>query len=119
VDVLDAAFDEIDAMIAADTARTDKLEDIRDKLEKAVTELRKTPPALQAALGAIEGAVGEIEAAASSGDLTPSLAARLRLWITLNLLTRDRRRGTLAGRPAAVSRRGASLRPGGSCSADS
>jgi subtilisin family serine protease len=69
-DVLDAAFDEIDAMIAADPSHADKLEDVRAKLETAVAELRKTPPARQAALGAIEGAVGEIESAVSSGDLT-------------------------------------------------
>jgi subtilisin family serine protease len=76
-DVLDAAFDEIDAMIAADPAHADKLEDIRAKLETAVAELRKTPPARQAALGAIEGAVGEIDSAVSSGDLTAAQGASL------------------------------------------
>jgi subtilisin family serine protease len=80
-DTLDAAFDEIDALIAADPSHADKLEDVRAKLETAVAELRKTPPARQAALGAIEGAVGEIDAAVSSGDLTAaqgrSLAERV------------------------------------------
>jgi hypothetical protein len=75
--VLDAAFDEIDAMIAADPSHADKLEDVRAKLETAVAELRKTPPARQAALGAIEGAVGEIESAVSSGDLTAAQGASL------------------------------------------
>ena len=81
-DVLDAAFDEIDAMIAADPSHADKLEDVRAKLETAVVELRKTPPARQAALGAIEGAVGEIESAVSSGDLTASQGASLTERIT-------------------------------------
>jgi subtilisin family serine protease len=82
VDVLDAAFDEIDAMIAADPSHADKLEDVRAQLETAVAELRKTPPARQAALGAIEGAVGEIEAAVSSGDLTAAQGASLTDRIT-------------------------------------
>src|ERR687896_227373 len=81
-DVLDAAFDEIDAMIAADPSKRDKLEDIRAKLETAVAELRKTPPARQSALGAIEGAVGEIDAARSSGDLTAAQAASLNERVT-------------------------------------
>jgi hypothetical protein len=81
-DVLDAAFDEIDAMIAADPSHADKLEDVRAKLETAVAELRKTPPARQAALGAIEGAVGEIESAVSSGDLTAAQGASLTDRIT-------------------------------------
>jgi subtilisin family serine protease len=76
-DVLDAAFDEIDAMIAADPSKADKLEDVRAKLETAVAELRKTPPNRQGALGAIEGAVGEIDAAVSSGDLTAAEGASL------------------------------------------
>ena len=76
-DVLDAAFDEIDAMIQADPSKRDKLEDVRAKLETAVAELKKTPPARQAALGAIEGAVGEIDAAVSSRDLTPAEGASL------------------------------------------
>ena len=81
-DVLDAAFDEIDAMIAADPSKADKLEDIRAKLETAVAELRKTPPNRQGALGAIEGAVGEIDAAVSSGDLTAAEGASLNERVT-------------------------------------
>jgi subtilisin family serine protease len=81
-DVLDAAFDEIDAMIAADPAHADKLEDIRAKLETAVAELRKTPPNRQGALGAIEGAVGEIDSAVSSGDLTAAQGASLMERVT-------------------------------------
>jgi serine protease AprX len=81
-DVLDAAFDEIDAMIAEDPSSADKLEDIRAKLETAVAELRKSPPARQAALGAIEGAVGEIDSAVSSGDLTASQGASLNERVT-------------------------------------
>ena len=81
-DVLDAAFDEIDAMIAADPSKRDKLEDVLAKLQTAVAELRKTPPARQAALGAIEGAVGEVDAAVSSGDLTAAEGASLNERIT-------------------------------------
>ena len=81
-DVLDAAFDEIDALIAADPSHADKLEDVRAKLETALAELRKTPPARQAALGAIEGAVGEVDAAVSAGDLTASQGASLNERIT-------------------------------------
>jgi serine protease AprX len=81
-DVLDAAFDEIDAMIAADPSKADKLEDVRAKLETAVAELRKTPPNRQGALGAIEGAVGEIDAAVSSGDLTAAEGASLNERVT-------------------------------------
>ena len=77
VDTLDAAFDEIDTLIAENPSHADKLEDIRAKLETAVAELRKSPPAVQAALGAIEGAVGEIQSAVSSGDLTASQASSL------------------------------------------
>ncbi len=76
-DVLDAAFDEIDAMIQADPSKADKLEDIRAKLETAVAELRKTPPNRVGALGAIEGAVGEIESATASHELTASQGASL------------------------------------------
>ena len=81
-DVLDAAFDEIDAMIAADPSKRDKLEDIRAKLETAVAELRKTPPNRQGALGAIEGAVGEIDSAVSSRDLTAAEGASLNERVT-------------------------------------
>jgi subtilisin family serine protease len=110
-DVLDAAFDEIDAMIAADPSRADKLEDIRAKLETAVAELRKTPPARQAALGAIEGAIGEIDSAVSSGDLTASQGASLNERVTgagrqvaVDAIDEARKRGANAGKLAEAER---------------
>ena len=119
-DVLDAAFDEIDAMIAADPSKADKLEDIRAKLETAVAELRKTPPARQAALGAIEGAVGEIHAAVSSGELTPAQGASLTERITgaarqlaVEAIDEARKRGASASKIAEAERalaKGDSLR---------
>ena len=123
-DVLDAAFDEIDAMIAADPSKRDKLEDVLAKLETAVAELRKTPPARQAALGAIEGAVGEIDSARSSGDLTASEAASLNdrvsgagRQLAVDAIDDARKRGANAGKIAEAEQaraQGDPLRASGS-----